>query len=68
LSIHFAQNWYALNISVLLEEEDIFESDFESTDEETAQQEGESGERIVEDEEKQARKVCLPAFFLISIP
>ncbi|KAG7090963.1 hypothetical protein E1B28_010031 [Marasmius oreades] len=37
-------------------EEDIFGSDFESTDEEEAQLEAESGEKEVQDEEREARK------------
>ena len=39
------------------EEEDIFESDFESTDEEAAQAEVVTGEKEVQDEERQVRKV-----------
>lgn len=35
----------------------MFESDFESTDEEA--QEGDAGEQDVQNEEQQARKVCL---------
>ncbi|KAF9466890.1 YL1 nuclear protein-domain-containing protein [Collybia nuda] len=38
------------------DEEDVFESDFESTDEEEAQGDAEAGERVVHEEEKRARK------------
>lgn len=41
------------------DEEDVFGSDFESTDEEAAQGEGEVGERVVEEEDKKARRVCV---------
>jgi hypothetical protein len=40
-----------------VDEEDIFGSDFESTDEETAQADVDTGEKTVDDEEKRARKV-----------
>lgn len=39
------------------DEEDIFESDFESTDEEAVQDDKDMGEKAVQDEEKQVRKV-----------
>ncbi|KAG6874140.1 hypothetical protein C0995_005557 [Termitomyces sp. Mi166 len=38
------------------EEEDVFGSDFESTDEEAAQEDADAGEKVVQDEEKRARK------------
>ncbi|KAF8633184.1 hypothetical protein AX15_001482 [Amanita polypyramis BW_CC] len=44
------------------EEDDIFESDFESTDEEAAQAEIASGEKEVQDEEKRARKQAKSKF------
>ncbi|KZP28229.1 hypothetical protein FIBSPDRAFT_817483 [Athelia psychrophila] len=40
------------------EEEDIFGSDFESTDEETAQVDADAGEKGVDEEEQRARKVA----------
>jgi hypothetical protein len=42
---------------VLLEEEDIFESDFESTDEELAQDDVGQGDKMALEEDRQARKV-----------
>ena len=39
------------------DEEDVFESDFESTDEEAAQEETEPGDKAVKEEERRARKV-----------
>jgi hypothetical protein len=39
------------------EEEDMFESDFESTDEEAAQGDAVAGEATVQEEEKRVRKV-----------
>ncbi|KAF8736086.1 hypothetical protein AX14_000885 [Amanita brunnescens Koide BX004] len=45
-----------VEFSNLMEEEDIFESDFESTDEEAAQAEVVTGEKEVQDEERQVRK------------
>lgn len=42
----------------MTDEEDIFGSDFESTDEETAQADVAVGDQAVDDEEKTARKVC----------
>lgn len=42
----------------ILDEEDVFESDFASTDEEEANQEDlDAGEKAIRDEEKTARKV-----------
>lgn len=41
------------------DEEDIFGSDFESTDEETNQVDELAGDKVVDDEEKRARKVDL---------
>jgi YL1 nuclear protein len=49
-------NW---KILISVEEEDMFESDFESTDEEAAKEEDEAGDRAVHDEEKRARKVSI---------
>ena len=43
--------------AVCIDEEDIFGSDFESTDEETAQADVDAGDIAVNDEEKRARKV-----------
>jgi len=42
-----------------LDEEDVFESDFASTDEEAAAEDVDTGERAVQDEEKKARRVCI---------
>ncbi|KAK2459754.1 hypothetical protein APHAL10511_008186 [Amanita phalloides] len=41
---------------IVKEEEDVFESDFESTDEEAAQAEAATGEQTVQDEERRAKK------------
>jgi hypothetical protein len=35
----------------------VFESDFESTDEEEAQDDANAGDKVVQEEEKRARKV-----------
>lgn len=43
----------------IIDEEDIFESDFASTDEEANQDDLDAGEKSVHDEEKSARKVIL---------
>lgn len=46
-----------------LEEEDIFESDFASTDEEAAQEDVDEGDRAAREEERKERKVrCIPSF------
>lgn len=42
-----------------VDEEDIFGSDFESTDEETAQVDVDAGDKAVDEEERRARKVDL---------
>jgi len=42
-----------------LDEEDIFESDFASTDDEAAAEDVDTGERAVEDEHRRARRVCV---------
>lgn len=42
-----------------LDEEDIFESDFASTDEEAAAEDVETGDKAVQDEEKRAKRVCV---------
>lgn len=45
------------------DEQDAFESDFESTDEEAMQEDVDSAaEKIIRDEEKQSRKVRFLAF------
>jgi hypothetical protein len=48
------------------DEEDMFESDFESTDEEAAQGDAVAGEATVQEEEKRVRKVCIYNMFYIS--
>ena len=50
---------------IVADEEDIFESDFESTDEEaeTAQQTVDAGERLVRAEERREKKVDFFVFF-----
>jgi hypothetical protein len=50
-----------------VDEEDIFGSDFESTDEETAQADVDTGEKTVDDEEKRARKVRIFSFSLLDV-
>jgi vacuolar protein sorting-associated protein 72 len=42
-----------------LDEEDIFESDFASTDEEVAAEDVDASDKVVQDEEKRARRVCI---------
>ena len=60
-SRHSAQQC-ADDIALLfIDEEDIFGSDFESTDEETAQADVDAGDKAVDEEEKRARKVRLNA-------
>ena len=46
-------------IELHIDEEGIFGSDFESTDEETAQAEADAEEKGVDVEEQRARKVCI---------
>ena len=56
---------------IVADEEDVFESDFESTDEEadTAQQTADAGERQVRVEERKEKKVDFSVFFqLIYLP
>lgn len=48
-------------VDCFTDEEDIFESDFDSTDEEAPQTGVEAGEQLVEEEEKRARKVGSPS-------
>jgi hypothetical protein len=40
-----------------VDEEDVFGSDFESTDEEAAKEDEEAGDKAIQDEERKARKV-----------
>jgi vacuolar protein sorting-associated protein 72 len=47
-----------------VDEEDIFGSDFESTDEETAQADVDAGDKAVDEEEKRARKVRSALLYL----
>jgi vacuolar protein sorting-associated protein 72 len=44
--------------AIFADEEDIFGSDFESTDEEAAQADDDAGDKAVDEEEKRARMVC----------
>jgi len=48
-----------LKILIGTDEEDVFGSDFESTDEEAGKEDEEAGDKAVQDEEKRARKVCI---------
>jgi vacuolar protein sorting-associated protein 72 len=50
---------------LFVDEEDIFGSDFESTDEETAQADVDAGDKAVDEEEKRARKVRLNAIYVL---
>lgn len=50
-----------------IDEEDIFGSDFESTDEEGAQDDAEAGDKVVHEEEKRARKVSGSIFIMSSL-
>jgi vacuolar protein sorting-associated protein 72 len=62
---------HTLSLHIVADEEDVFESDFESTDEEaeTAQQTADAGERQVRAEERKEKKVDLPKFFqLVDLP
>lgn len=59
------------SLRTVADEEDVFESDFESTDEEaeTAQQTADAGERQVKAEERKEKKVDFLKFFqLINLP
>jgi len=49
-----------------VDEEDIFGSDFESTDEEAAQADVDAGDKAVDEEEKRARKVRCALLYLSS--
>lgn len=53
------------SLCIVADEEDVFESDFESTDEETetALQNADAGERQVKAEERKEKKVDFPKFF-----
>jgi hypothetical protein len=56
---------------IVADEEDVFESDFESTDEEaeTEQQTADAGERQVRTEERREKKVGFSVFFqLVNLP
>jgi hypothetical protein len=67
-SFHIA---HTLSLHIIADEEDVFESDFESTDDEaeTAQQTADAGERQVRAEERKEKKVDFPKFFqLINLP
>jgi len=67
-SRHSAQQC-ADDIALLfIDEEDIFGSDFESTDEETAQADVDAGDKAVDEEEKRARKVRLNVLIQVLIP
>ena len=67
-SRHSAQQC-ADDIALLfVDEEDIFGSDFESTDEETAQADVDAGDKAVDEEEKRARKVRLNVLIQVLIP
>jgi 16S rRNA G527 N7-methylase RsmG len=62
---------YTLSLQIVADEEDVFESDFENTDEEaeTAQQTADARERQVRAEERKEKKVEFPKFFqLIDLP
>jgi hypothetical protein len=62
---------HSLSLHIVADEEDVFESDFESTDEEAeiAQQTADAGERQVRAEERKEKKVDFPKFFqLIDLP
>jgi len=56
---------HTLSLHIIADEEDVFESDFESTDEEaeTVQQTADAGERQVRTEERKEKKVDFPKFF-----
>jgi 16S rRNA G527 N7-methylase RsmG len=62
---------HTLSLHIAADEEDVFGSDFESTDEEadTAQQTADAGEIQVRAEERKEKKVDFPKFFqLINLP
>jgi hypothetical protein len=59
------------SLRIVVDEEDVFESDFESTDEEaeTALQTTDAGESRIKAEERKEKKVGFPKFFqLIDLP
>ena len=59
-----AHTTYSYLCTHLLNEEEVFDSDFASTDEEAAQEDEAAAEKDIVAEERQARRVC---FFSISI-
>lgn len=54
-----ALNTDGMCLMLHLDEEDVFESDFASTDDEAAADDIDTGEKTVEDEERRARRVCI---------
>lgn len=68
---HSLQIPHCSSLHIVADEEDIFESDFESTDEEaeTALQTADAGEGRLRAEERKEKKVDFPNFFhLIDLP
>lgn len=65
---HSPGNIITLISSVFLsDEQDMFESDFESTDEEAARDGTEIGDKDVQEEEKRERRVCIVQSFIYHI-
>lgn len=56
-SVHPADCAHSYNDEV--DEVDVFESDFESTDEEAVQEDVDAGDKAVYEEDKRARKVSI---------
>lgn len=56
---------HTFTLHIVADEEDVFESDFESTDEEAeaVQQPADAGERQLRAEERKEQKVDFPKFF-----
>jgi len=59
---------YTHSLHIVADEEDVFGSDFESTDSEaeTARQTADAGERQVRAEERKEKKVVFPKFFQLT--
>lgn len=60
--VRFLFHLSLLKILIGVDEEDVFESDFESTDEEAEKEDVEAGDKVLQDEERRAKKVCIFSF------
>ena len=71
LEVNIPSMFPSPSLHIVADEEDVFESDFESTDDEaeTAQQTADAGEIRLRAEERKEKKVDFPKFFqLIDLP